>query len=70
MRFVFGEGNDFNYLLKSFCAKKCDEKLENDAKLYEIDVSTLKDYMHSIQLGSILAEDFKFTDSKTSQGYK
>ncbi|MCO8098391.1 DUF3800 domain-containing protein [Acinetobacter lwoffii] len=68
MRFVFEEGSDFNYLLKSFCAKKCDEKLENDAKLYEIDVSTLKDYMHSIQLGSILAEDFKFTDSKTSHG--
>ena len=68
MRLVAEEGNNFNYLLKSFCAKKCDERLENDAKLYEIDVSTLKDYMYSIQLDSILAKDFKFTDSKTSYG--
>ncbi|WP_334069913.1 DUF3800 domain-containing protein [Acinetobacter colistiniresistens] len=68
MRLVAGEGKDFNYLLKSFYTKKCDEKLESDAKFYEIDLPTLKDDMYPIQLGLILGDDFKFTDSKTSHG--
>ncbi|AXF43611.1 MULTISPECIES: DUF3800 domain-containing protein [Acinetobacter] len=68
MRLVYEESNNFSYFFHSFNTKHNSKKLENEAKLREIDISVWKNFMRPISLQPLLAKDFSFTDSKTSKG--